>query len=87
MSHRRRFHGFFRPKQRPKHVYLTRALLDQFSADDVQRLIDHKDRFLKYHWDYYNDLEFQRSKIADKIKESLLGSTQKDFIFKNGSEQ
>ena len=74
MSRRGRFHGFFRPKPRPKHVYLTRALLDKFSAEDIQKLINHKDCFLKYYWDYHNDLEFQRSKIADKIKESFLAN-------------
>jgi len=44
-------------------------------------LIAHTDGFLKYHWDYYNELAYQRSKISEKIKESILGAAQNNFTF------
>ena len=81
MARSKRFHNYFRRKQPKKHIHITRAHLDQFSESDIQRLIDHKDNFLKYYWDYHNELAYQRSKITDKIKESLLEATQKVFKF------
>ncbi len=56
-------------------------LLDQFSSADIKRWESIKDLFLKYHWDFYSSLAFQRSKIADEINKSLLVASDKAFVF------
>jgi len=56
-------------------------LLDQFSSADIKKWKSIKDLLLKYHWDFYNSLAFQRSKIADEIKKSLLEASHKSYVF------
>ena len=81
MPRRRRFVPYPRPKQPKQHIHVTRAFLDQFSVTDIKKLVLYKDQYLKYHWDYYWDLAYQRSKIIDKLKVSLLRGSQKDFPY------
>ena len=81
MSRGKRYFPYFRPKYRPPQAPSTFVLLDHFSITDIHKWLSMKDQFLKYYWDYHNDLAYQRSKIADKIKESLLGAAQKPFTF------
>ena len=83
MSRRRHFRPI--PPKRPfkKPPDSTFILLDQFSIEDMKKWAAFKDQILKFHWDYYNDLAYQRSRIADEIKKSLLGTTQKTFKFSN----
>ena len=83
MARRRRFHRF--PSKRPikKPPPTAFVLLDRFSVDDIKNWAVFKDQILKFHWDYYSSLAYQRSKIADEIKKSLLGATQKNFTFSN----
>ena len=81
MSQHRRRTRYIPPKQQPKHIHLVYSTLDTFTVPDIHRLIAHTDGFLKYHWDYYNELAYQRSKISEKIKESILGAAQNNFIF------
>lgn len=83
MSRRKRYSNFFRPKSPPKQVRSTLILLDQFSVADIHKWTAHKDKFLKYYWDYYSELAFQRSKILDNIKEALLVAAQRNFSFNN----
>lgn len=83
MSRHRRRIQFFRQKSITSQAHPTLILLDQFSVNDIHKWTAHKDKFLKYHWDYYNDLAYQRSKVIDKIKKSLLGAAQKNFPFDN----
>lgn len=73
---------YFRKKPPIKKPSSKFILLDQFSVADINKWTALKDQFLKYHWDYYNELAYQRSKIYDKIKESIFGIAQKDFPFK-----
>ena len=56
-------------------------LLDRFSVADIRRYKDFADQILKFHWDYYSSLAYQRSKIIDKIKQSLFDAAQKPFPF------
>lgn len=56
-------------------------LLDQFSVSDIRRWQAIKDEVLKFHWDYYGNLAYQRSKIADQIKNALLEASEKGFLF------
>lgn len=83
MARRRHFRQF--PPRRPAKEPPPTAffLLDQFSVDDIKRWAAFKDRILKFHWDYYNDLAYQRSKITDQIKKSLLEAAQKTYTFSN----
>ena len=83
MSRRRHFRPI--PPKRPfkKPPDSTFILLDQFSIEDMKKWAAFKDQILKFHWDYYNDLAYQRSRIADEIKKSLLETTQKTFKFSN----
>ena len=81
---RRRHFRHFPPRRLVKKPPPTAFfLLDQFSVDDIKRWAAFKDRILKFHWDYYNDLAYKRSKIADGIKKSLLGAAQKTYTFSN----
>lgn len=81
MSRRKRHIRYIQPKTSSPQARSPFVLLDQFSVEDIHKWIAFKEQFLKYHWDYYNDLAYQRSKIADKIKRSLLGAAQKAFTF------
>lgn len=81
MARRRRYIPHVRPKHRPSQVRSTFILLDQFSVADIHKWTAFKDQFLKYHWDYYSELAYQRSQIADEIKRSLLEAAQKTFPF------
>lgn len=81
MPHRKRFR-YLPPKRSikkpPDSAFI---LLDQFSVQDIKKWAAFKDEILKFHWDYYSSLAYQRSKILDEIKKSLLGAVQKKFEF------
>lgn len=72
---------FGTPQRRPLPENIS-FILDQGSIKDIRKWEALKDRILKYHWDFYNDLAYQRSKITDELKKSLLGATRKKFEFK-----
>jgi hypothetical protein len=81
MTRRRRHIRHIQPKFQHK-AHSPFILLDQFSIADINKWTVLKDQFLKYHWDYYKELAYQRSQIIDEIKKSLLEATQKTFEFK-----
>ena len=82
MARRRRHTPHIRPRHRPlQEARLTFILLDQFSVTDIHKWTAFKDQFLKYHWDYYKELAYQRSQIADEIRKSLLEAAQRTFTF------
>ena len=82
MARRRRHTPHIRPRHRPlQEARPTFILLDQFSVTDIHKWTAFKDQFLKYHWDYYKELAYQRSQIADEIRKSLLEAAQKTFTF------
>ncbi len=58
-------------------------LLDQFSISDIRKWQAIKDEVLKFHWDYYSNLAYQRSKIVDQIKNALLEAVEKNFLFEH----
>ncbi len=81
---RRKHFRFIPPKHRVKKPPVSASiLLDQFSVEDIKKWAVFKDQIIKFHWDYYNDLSYRRSKVSDEIKRSLLGATQKTFTFSN----
>ena len=71
MTRRRHFRQI--PPKRPfkKPPASAFILLDQFSIEDIKKWADFKDQILKFHWDYYNDLAYQRSKISNEIKYTM----------------
>ena len=81
MTRRGRHIRHIQPKYRPPQTRSTFILLDQFSVADIHKWTAFKDQLLKYHWDYYSELAYQRSQIADEIKKSLLEATQRAFTF------
>lgn len=57
------------------------TLLDRFSAKDLEKWGALQERILRFHWDYYQNLAFQRSQVADQIKSSLLEPAGGPFDF------
>lgn len=54
-------------------------VLDRFSALDVRRAAEYRDKYLKFYWDYYSVLAHQRAKIRDKIQKALSESTNSPY--------
>ena len=69
------------PKHSARKPHSEFILLDQFSIADIQRWKNFQDQILKFHWDFYSTLAYQRSKIIDQIKHALLDSVQKPYAF------
>ncbi len=46
-----------------------------------------KDRILRYYWNFYNDLAYQRHKIADQLYQALLETTTRPYEFKEWQRQ
>lgn len=57
-----------------KGVPSSYILLDSFSVRDINKWNNLRDNILKFHWDYYQCLAFQRLKIHDSIEKSLLSA-------------
>lgn len=56
-------------------------LLDSFSAKDLHVWETQKDKILRYHWDFYNDLAYQRHQVADVLRKALLEATSGPYEF------
>ncbi len=56
-------------------------LLDKFSAQDIDRWNRFRDEILRFHWDYYNSLAYQRSQIVEDLSKTLLGAAEGPFKF------
>jgi hypothetical protein len=72
-------HGRKTPKNEPTISYF----LDSFSVRDIRLWAQKKDKFLKYHWDFYSNLAYQRSKIADDLKKAVLEAAEEKFPFEH----
>lgn len=59
--------------------------LDQLSDEKILKLKDLGDQYIKFHWDYYNDLVYQRSKLSDDIKQALLAASKQGLNFSKWS--
>jgi hypothetical protein len=70
--------GMARRKGNPQNISFV---LEQGFTKDIRKWEILRDRVLKYHWDYYNELAYQRSKISDELKRSLLEATDKQYKF------
>ncbi len=80
MPKRRHVHRipFKRPAKKTQSAFI---LLDQFSVADIHKWIAIKDHVSKFHWDYYSNLAYQRSKVIDEVRKSLLEAVERDFKF------
>ena len=47
-------------------------LLDAFSAENLDKWEAQKEKIIRYHWDLYSALAYERSKAADQLRASLL---------------
>ncbi len=77
----RRWHHRIPKKNPGKKAQTEFILLDKFSVADIRLWRDFQDQILKFHWDFYSTLAYQRSKIIDKIRQSLFDAAQKPFTF------
>lgn len=62
-------------------------LLDSFSTKNLARWEDQKDRILRYHWDLYSALAYERRKIADKLRVALLEAATRPYEFEGWQRQ
>jgi len=70
-----------RHRQKPSGQGSAWFLLDQFSVQDIERWTQFRDEILRFHWDYYTSLAYQRSQIADDLRKALLEATEGPFQF------
>ena len=69
------------PKRSSRQVPTDLTLLDQFSKKDIHDWKTYQDNLLRFHWDYYSNLAYQRSKVTDQIRDSLLEVIDGPFKF------
>src|SRR6185295_7987528 len=52
-----------------------------FSVRDIQNAIAFKDKFLRFYWDYHQNLAYQRIKFLEGIKNALIDASEGPFHF------
>ncbi len=57
------------------------VILDQFSIQDIERATKLRDRFLRFHWDFYSSLAYQRAQIADDLRRVLSEAAERSYQF------
>ena len=62
-------------------------LLDSFSTKDLNRWEAQKEKILRYHWDLYSALAYERRKIADQLRIALLEAATRPYEFKGWQRQ
>lgn len=62
-------------------------LLDSYSVGDLHRWEVQKEKILRYHWDLYSSLAYERRKIADQINFALLEAACGPYEFKKWQRQ
>lgn len=65
----------------------TLLLLDTFSARDLDRWETQKEKILRYYWDLYSALAYERRKIDDQIKIALLEAACGPYEFNKWQRQ
>lgn len=74
-------HRFIPPRRPVKEKKTEAILLDQYSSKDINKFNEIRDKVLKFHWDFYSNLAFQRSRVQDQIRETLHQACEKNFEF------
>lgn len=67
------------------HESLISHLLD--TSEDLENFELQKDKILKHFWDLYSDLAYQRHKISDQLKNSLLEAATGPYEFSGWQRQ
>lgn len=62
-------------------------LLDSFSIKDLDKWESQKEKILRYHWDLYSALAYERHKIADQLRIALLEATSRAYEFEGWQRQ
>lgn len=70
-----------RHRRRPSGQGRPEYLLDKFSVEDINRWTRFRDDILRFHWDYYNSLAYQRSQLAENLSTALLEAAEGPFRF------
>lgn len=64
----------------PKPPHVT-YLLEQGKLKDIKLAKQHVARYLKYQWEYYSELAYQRNLIHDELKKILIESSITNYRF------
>jgi hypothetical protein len=70
-----------RHRHKPSRQPPADFLLDKFSVQDIKKAGNFRDKILMFHWDFYSSLAYQRSKLADDLRDTLLEATERCFLF------
>lgn len=62
-------------------------LLDSYSAEDLSRWEAQKEKILRYHWDLFSALAYERHKMADHLRSALLEAAISSYEFKGWQRQ
>lgn len=62
-------------------------LLDSFSINDLEKWEAQKDKILRYYWDLYSALAYERRKIVDQLHAALLEATIRPYEFSGWQRQ
>lgn len=74
-------HGGFRHGPDPGRQRPFPRLLDQFTVRDIRAWEEKKDRILRFHWDYHQELSYQRKQAAESLRQALLEAAEGPFRF------
>lgn len=61
--------------------------LDSFSSNDLTKWEAQKEKILRYNWDLYSALAYERRKITDQIRLALLEASSSCYEFKGWQRQ
>lgn len=61
--------------------------LDAYSLADLETWQNQKEKILRYHWDLYSALAFERGKMGDQLRIALLDAGHKRFEFNGWQRQ
>lgn len=70
-----------------EHVKAPLLLLDSFSVKDLGKWEAQKEKILRYHWDFYSVLAYERRKIADQLRIALLEAAVELYEFEGWQRQ
>jgi hypothetical protein len=59
----------------------TAYVLEQTSAVEIRQSRQHTEAVLRYHWDYYSELAFQRKRVESQLRDALNQHCISDFKF------
>lgn len=71
---------FNRPQKRPPAKIPNKLIfLERTSVQEIEKLKEFGEYYIRFHSDYYSTLAYQRSQIQNEIKKALMEATSRDF--------